>query len=54
MGTREGLRVIATLIGGGFLTYAAIAVIVGTLYDVEDGVLTGLRGQSPSGCWCSV
>ena len=37
MGTREGLRVIATLIGGGFLTYAAMAVFSGTLYDVDDG-----------------
>jgi hypothetical protein len=34
---REGLRVIATLIGGGFLVYAAVAVLRGTLYDVEDG-----------------
>ena len=37
MGTREGLRLIATLIGGGFLIYAAVAVFRGTLYDVEDG-----------------
>lgn len=37
MGTREGLRLIATLIGGGFLIYAAVAVVRGTLYDVEDG-----------------
>jgi spore maturation protein SpmA len=37
MGTREGLRFIATLIGGGFLVYAAVAVFRGTLHDVEDG-----------------
>ena len=37
MGTREGLRLIATLIGGGFLAYAAVAIFRGTLYDVEDG-----------------
>ena len=37
MGTREGLRLIATLIGGGFLVYAAVAVLRGTVYDVEDG-----------------
>ena len=37
MGTREGLRVIATLIGGGFLVYAAMAVLRGNLYDVDDG-----------------
>jgi spore maturation protein SpmA len=33
----EGLRVIATLIGSGFLVYAAMAVLRGTLYDVDDG-----------------
>jgi hypothetical protein len=37
MGTRDGLRLIATLIGGGFLVYAAVAVLRETLYDVEDG-----------------
>jgi hypothetical protein len=37
MGSREGLRVIATLIGGGFLVYAALTVVRGTLYDVDDG-----------------
>jgi hypothetical protein len=37
MGTGEGLRLIATLIGGGFLMYAAVAVLRGTVYDVEDG-----------------
>jgi len=37
MSAREGLRVIATLIGGGFLVYAALAVVRGTVYDVDDG-----------------
>ena len=37
MDTRDGLRVIATLIGGGFLIYAALVVARGTLYDVDDG-----------------
>jgi hypothetical protein len=37
MGTREGLRLIATLVGGGVLIYVAVAVFRGTLYDVEDG-----------------
>lgn len=37
MDAREGLRVIATLIGGGFLVYAAMVVVRGTLYDVDDG-----------------
>jgi hypothetical protein len=37
MDAREGVRVIATLIGGAFLVYAAFAVLRGTLYDVDDG-----------------
>ena len=37
MGAREGLRIIATLIGGVVLVYAALAIVRGTLYDVEDG-----------------
>jgi len=52
MGTREGLRAIATLIGGGFLTYAAVAVIVGTLYDVDDGRVD--RAARPVTFWLLV
>jgi hypothetical protein len=37
MSTREGLRVIATLIGGGLLVYAALAVVRAKVYDVDDG-----------------
>ncbi len=37
MDAREGLRIIATLIGGVVLVYAALAIVRGTLYDVEDG-----------------
>ena len=37
MGTQAGLRLIATLIGGGFLVYAVLSVLRGTLYDVDDG-----------------
>jgi len=37
MGTRDGFRLIATLIGGGVLIYVVVAVFRGTLYDVEDG-----------------
>jgi hypothetical protein len=37
MGAQEGLRVITTLSGGGLLVYAALAVVRGTLYDVQDG-----------------
>lgn len=33
MGTLDGLRFVATLIGGGFLVYAALSLLKGTLYD---------------------
>ena len=47
-----GLRVIGTLIGGGFLTYAAIAVISGTVYDVDDGRVN--RATQPITFWLFV
>jgi len=52
MGAREGLRVIATLIGGGFLVYAALAVVRGTLHDVEDGRVD--RSARPVTFWLLV
>jgi len=48
----QALRVIATLIGGGFLAYAAIAVSRGTLYDVEDGHVD--RATRPVTFWLLV
>lgn len=39
MGSREALRVIATLIGGGFLGYSILSVTRGTLYDSDDGTV---------------
>jgi hypothetical protein len=50
--TREGLRVIATLIGGGFLAYAALVVVRGTLYDVDDGRVD--RSTRPVAFWLLV
>ena len=47
-----GLRVIATLFGGGFHTYAAIAVISGTLHDVDDGRVN--RATRPITFWLLV
>ena len=41
MRTGEGLRLTATLIGGGFLLCAAVPVLRGTLYDVDDGRVDG-------------
>lgn len=52
MSTQEGLRVIATLIGGGFLAYAALAVFRGTLYDVDDGHVD--RATRPVTFWLLV
>ena len=37
MDARDGFRIIATLIGGGLLVYAALVVARGTLHDVDDG-----------------
>jgi len=52
MSTREGLCVIATLIGGGFLIYAAVAILRGTLYDVDDGRVD--RAARPVTFWLLV
>ncbi len=52
MATREGLRVIATLIGGGVLAYAALVVVRGTLYDVDDGRVD--RSARPVTFWLLV
>ena len=52
MGTQTGLRFIGTLIGGGFLAYAAMAVFRGTLYDVDDGHVD--RATRPVTFWLLV
>jgi len=52
MCTREGLRFLASLIGGGFLMYAAVAVLRGTLYDVDEGRID--RAARPLAFWLSV
>lgn len=52
MSSQEGLRFFATLIGGGFLAYAAIAVFRGTLYDVDDGHVD--RATRPVTFWLLV
>lgn len=52
MGTREVFRFVATLIGGGLLMYAAVAVLRGTLYDVEDGRVD--RAARPITFWLLV
>jgi hypothetical protein len=52
MSVPSGLRIIATLIGGGFLVYAAVAVVRGTLYDVDDGRVD--RPARPVAFWLLV
>jgi hypothetical protein len=52
MGTQDGLRVLATLIGGGFLLYTARAVFRGTLYDVDIGRIN--QDARPVAFWLSV
>jgi spore maturation protein SpmA len=52
MDTQEGLRLIATLVGGGFLVCAAVAVFRGTLYDVDDGRVD--RAARPVTFWLLV
>ena len=52
MGSREALRVIATLFGGGFLVYAVVAILRGTLYDVDDGQVD--RATRPVTFWLLV
>jgi hypothetical protein len=52
MGTLEGLRIVASLIGGGFLVYAVLAVFRGTLYDVDEGRID--QEARPLAFWLSV
>ena len=52
MGTADGLRAIATLIGGGFVAYAVVAVFRGTLYDADEGRID--LAARPLAFWMSV
>ena len=51
MGTADGLRVVATLIGG-FVAYAVLAVLRGTLYDADEGRID--LTARPLAFWMSV
>jgi hypothetical protein len=46
------LRAVATLVGGGFIVYAAVAIVRGTFYDSDDGPLD--RATQPLAFWLSV
>jgi hypothetical protein len=46
------LRGVATVIGGGFIVYALVAVVRGTFYDSDDGPID--RSSQPIAFWLSV
>jgi hypothetical protein len=46
------LRAVATVVGGGFIVYAAVAILRGTFYDSDDGPLD--RATQPLAFWLSV
>ena len=52
MGTEEGLRVASTLIGGGFLVYAVVALIRGRFWDSDEGVIE--QETRPLAFWLSI
>jgi hypothetical protein len=52
MGSEPLLRAVATLVGGGFVVYAAVAIVRGTFYDSDDGPLD--RATQPLAFWLSV
>lgn len=52
MGTEAGLRAVATLVGGGFVGYAILAVLRGTLYDADEGRID--LAARPLAFWMSV
>ena len=52
MASENLLRGVATLVGGGFIVYAAVAIVRGTYYDSDDGPLD--RATEPLTFWLSV
>ena len=52
MGSENLLRGVATLVGGGFIVYAAVALVRGTFYDSDGGRLD--RATQPLAFWLSV
>ena len=49
---QEGLRAVATLVGGGFLLFGAFSVWRGTFYDSDEGPID--RAERPMAFWLSV
>lgn len=52
MGGENLLRAVATLVGGAFIVYAAVAIVRGTFYDSDDGPVD--RATQPMAFWLSV
>ena len=52
MGTEDGLRAVSTIIGGGFVLYALVAAVRGSLYDADEGWID--RARRPVAFWLSV
>ncbi len=52
MGSANLLAGVATLVGGGFIVYAGVAIVRGTFYDSDDGPLD--RATQPLAFWLSV
>ena len=52
MGTEEGLRFVSTIVGGGFVGYAIVAMFRGTLYDSDEGTID--QTERPVAFWLSV
>ncbi len=52
MGSEHLLRGVATLVGGGFIVYAAVATMRGTFYDSDDGPID--QATHPLAFWLSV
>ena len=52
MGSDNLLHAVATLVGGGFIVNAAVAIVRGTFYDADDGPLD--RATQPLAFWLSV
>ena len=52
MGSANLLAGVATLVGGGFIVYAVVAIARGTFYDSDDGPLD--QATQPVAFWLSV
>ena len=52
MGCEHLLGGVASLVGGGFIVYAAVAIVGGTFYDSDDGPID--QATQPLAFWLSV